>query len=331
MNTLDPKKVREKADIEAVLQELKMPYERNGADLLFRCQSGKHPDMNPSCTIRSEPGEFKNGFIFCFSCKWSADIFELVQKVKACPFPEALRMVDRHGVERFTEGEEEDPKCYSLLFQQFWPKAIPLPEGVQSISLGSDCYEYLRSRNFGPEQIEAYGLLDWETKGRLFIPLRREGTLIGWVARTYCNGKPKALTPPDTPGQRWGMVGFDLLDRELPAVHLTEGWASCMRVTQAGFLNVLAACGSSLRSEQVFELQWTKRIVLWLEGDIAGRGMLQEVLSWLGRDRFVEYIQLPDRRDPADYSPEGLKQLYNQRARWAPMRRSRDYAEKRVS
>lgn len=319
----DPKKVRIKADVESVLSELGIRFERNHPDLVIRCPSGAHADRNPSCTVHAVPGEEKNGLIFCFSCKWSADIFDLVERVKNYRFPEAVNLVDRHGIERFVEGEDEDPRCYETLFRHFRPRALALPAGVRSMHLGSECFDYLCSRNFGWRQVEHYNLMDWRCKDRLFVPLLREGRLIGWVARTYRKGRPKALTPPGTPGQRWGFVGFDRLDRDLPAVHLTEGWASCMRVEQAGFQNALAVCGSSLRMEQALELGWAKRLVLWLEGDVAGRGFLNEVLSWLGNDRFIEFVQLPEKKDPADYSPNGLKQLYAQRAVWARPRRSR--------
>jgi DNA primase len=310
---VNPGQIRERADLESVMGELGLTFERQRDDLWFRCRSGEHPDNTPSCAITDAQGdERRHGMVYCQSCKWSTDVFGLVMAVKRCPFPEALRFVERHGRQNMVEGEE-DPKIYDSLLRPSEPPDAVLPDGLQRIQNGSECYRYLIDRSFSRREIVHFRLMDWRAHGRLFIPCYREGRIISWVARDYLRGKPKVLTPARAAGAKWAMVNRDGLDRRNKEVHVTEGWASCFRVWQAGFTNVVAACGSRLKMEQVFDLAWVERFVMWQEGDFAGEGFTGEILAWLGRGRTFAVVELPRGTDPADHNTRGLHGLYERR------------------
>jgi len=214
------------------------------------------------------------------------------------------------------EGEE-DPAVYRRLLRRAGPGIIEPPEGLRPIRFErgerTACAAYLLSRGFGEREVDRFGLLDWPGKYRIFVPVTRHGLLISYVARSYSNGKPKVLTPLAASGARWAMVNFDGLDRSKKEVHLTEGWASCFRVWQAGFTNVVATCGSRLKLEQVLDLAWAERFVLWQEGDRAGESFFGELLAWLGRERMIEAVVMPTKSDPADKGTRELLWLYEHR------------------
>ncbi len=313
---MNPAGARQAADLGSVLAELKVDFERKGTDLWFRCRSGEHPDANPSCAMREDPGEEAHGLVFCHSCKWSTDVFGLVMAVKGCSFPEALRFVERHREANLVEGEE-DPAVYRRLLKRAGPEEVELPRGLRPITFErgrrTACAEYLLSRGFGKREVDHFGLADWPGRGRLFVPVTRHGKFISYVARSYVEIKPKVLTPLAASGARWAMVNFDGLDRAKEEVHITEGWASCFRVWQAGFANVVATCGSRLKLEQVLDIAWAERFVLWQEGDRAGAAFFGELLAWLGRGRLVEAVVLPYKTDPADFGTRELLELYEHR------------------
>jgi len=313
---VNPAEVRQGTDLGSVMAELKVDFERKGTDLWFRCRSGEHPDGTPSCAMREEPGAEAHGLVFCHSCKWSTDVFGLVMAVKSCPFPEALHFVGRHREANLVEGEE-DPAVYRRLLKRAGPGEVELPEGLRSIVFErgrrTECAEYLLSRGFGQREVDHFGLRDWPGRTRLFVPIFRNGMLISYVARTYFGITPKVLTPLAASGARWAMVNHDGLDLRKEEVHITEGWASCFRVWQAGFKNVVATCGSRLKLEQVLDLAWAKQFVLWQEGDRAGEAFFGELLAWLGRGRSVEAVVLPYKTDPADFGTRELLELYEHR------------------
>lgn len=318
---MNPAEIRMRADLGSALAELEVEFDRKGTDLWFRCRSGEHPDANPSCAMREEPGQEGHGLVYCHACKWSTDVFGLIMAVKGYPFPDSLRFVERHREQNLVDGEE-DESLYGRLLQRSTPAEIELPPGVMEIRPKHSCSRYLLSRGFGWDVVKHFMMLDWRDEGRLFVPIYRGGNLISFVARSYRDQKPKVLTPPGASGARWAMVNYDRLDKTRAEVHLTEGWASCIRVWQAGFTNVVATCGSRLKMEQVLDLAWVERLVFWEEGDHAGVSFFGDVLGWLGRDRTVEVIHLEEGKDPADYDAREIRGFYNQRTIWSTRRRS---------
>lgn len=317
----NPAELRAELDLGSLLEELGVEAEHRSGEHWFRCRSGLHPDRTPSCAIRDEPGMERHGFVYCQSCKWSTDVYGLIMAVRHCSFPAALNFAERHRGQNLLDGAEEDESIYRRLLKPGGPPEIEPPEGLAPIEITSaagSCYRYLAKRGFSWREVEQFGLRDWQAEGRLFVPVTRRGRLISWVARSYRDGKPKVLTPPGCAGARWAMVNFDgLAWKQGGEVHLTEGWASCFRVWQAGFGEVVATCGSRLKQEQALDLAWTGRIVHWQEGDHAGEAFFVEVLGWLGRGRQVEVVRLPEGTDPADYGVREIRALYEQRTIWS--------------
>jgi len=314
MGNKKTEETRESVDCEDLLFRLSLPYKKLGSNLWLRCQSGRHPDRKPSFQLTSNVGKKDNGLGHCFSCKWGCDVFSLVQKVKKFSFSDSVEFVEKSVFGNFWEGDESD-ESYNQIFGDEDLHEERKPKGLKKIIPGSECMQYLADRGFGNEVIKKYGLRDWVKENRVYIPVRMENKLILWVARTYVDSIPKVLTPKDSKGSKFALFGWDFLDREKRRISLTEGWASAIRVTQANFSNSLAACGSKLSIKQAEKLLWVKRIIFWLEGDEAGEQFLTQTREWLGRGRKIDVVELPAKKDPADYSPEKLIKFYNRRKR----------------
>lgn len=300
--------IRQRVDVRDVVDRLGMDYRVVGEDVVIRCRSGQHADRNPSMRVNSEGGE-RNGLFYCFSCKWGGDLFDLVQKIRDCDFKSSVDFVKRSVGRRIGGFEfDEDAEIYDGTFVAGL-QAVAKPGGVVPVLYGSSCYRYLVSRGVGKREIERFGLLDWRTRERVFVPVIVDGVMVSWVARTYVGSKPKALTPKKSSSKN-NLFGFDLLNKHDKTISIVEGWLSAIRVWQAGFQNVVATCGSKLSMEQAERLSAFDRIIFWKEGDVAGRVFSVDVADWLGRDRKIVIIELPEGTDPADFSTKRLKMFY---------------------
>ena len=171
--------------------------------------------------------------------------------------------------------------------------------------------KYLADRGFGAAEVQAFGLMDWRWRGRLYIPVKRQGLLIAWDARSYNGNNPKVLTPKcNTEGSQWGLFGLDQADRSKPGVHVVEGWADVLRIFQTGLPNPHGIRGSKITEQQVAELWWADTFFVWQEGDIAGSVMSQEMRGWFAGKK-VEIIKLPKGMDPAEFRPGELLTLFS--------------------
>lgn len=300
-------RLRASVDVCAVLRSVGVDCKHSHRSVRIRCISGKHVDNNPSLEVRVDPGNRYNGLGHCFACGWGGDIYHVVSHVKRCSIADAYDYVDGMTlVEDFKEAIE-----YDVNFKKWLPSVGVEPAAIVGIAKDSLCCQYLAGRGIGEVEIARYGLRDWRWRGRVFVPLTRKKTFTSWIARSYIHGHPKVLTPTggDT---RWSIFGYDLLDTGLESVHICEGWVSAIRVWQAGFENAVGLCGSKMTEEKVVDLAPFRKLVVWEEGDHAGRGLTCEIKQWLGR-REISVVRLPDSTDPADYSSAELNCLYNER------------------
>jgi len=302
-------KIRQQTDVAHLLTRLKIEYKVNGDELIATCPHKKHPDKTPSWKIHD--GGEKNGFFYCFPCSWGGDVFTLVEYVKQCHFIEAVEFVKK-SCKRKIEILEDSEDDYEELFESYEPSKVRKPDGLKLPEKESRCLEYLQERGINAHEIKRYGILDWPWKQRAWVPLTRNNILISWLARSYTGKNPKVITPKGNEGfHDWAFFGLDQADKYNQTINFTEGWISCIRLYQAGFDNPVAACGSVITEEQVDELSWVKRIIQWQEGDVAGRAMTRDLRQWFGRRCRIDVVELPKKKDPADFSSSTLRKLFD--------------------
>jgi DNA primase len=94
------------------------------------------------------------------------------------------------------------------------------------------------------------------------------------------------------------------------AVVVTEGFFDCMKITQAGYPSV-CVMGSDVSDRQADILcARFERMVLFFDGDAAGRQGTDRALVALGRrGRYVRAVLLPDGSQPDQLSEEEIKRL----------------------
>ena len=311
---MDVATLKSRIHIEDLLKELGVAYKKAGSDeFLIRCRSGLHPDKNPSLRVKVDPGGKRNGLMYCFSCGWGGDVITLTQKVKKLTFIESLDFI-RKVARQEIQPEKEEELNYERTFGSFEPKEVKIPIGLFKITPSSECFQYLRDRGIGELEIDRYELRDLKWRQRVFVPLSRFGAIISWLARSYRGVEPKVITPRSEQGwHHWAFFGYDLLDRENTTLHLTEGWVSCIRLVQSGFRNAIATCGSKLTAEQVMDILWAKKVIVWKEGDSASDKLVCDVVGWMGRGREIQIVEMPEKTDPADFNRGDLVKLFKER------------------
>lgn len=309
----EARKIRRRVDIEDVLRRLRIEFKRRDDDLYSVCPNPEHKDRDPSWHIRSVQGDMKNGVFNCWSCKWSGDIYSLVSKLRGVDFAGAVAFVKASMREAATIAPAEISDDDYLQGMQpaeppeigfFWPdeRGVLRPFTPKPIRFDSDCAVYLRSRWIGSQYVERHGLLDWQEKRRIIVPILRRGRMISWVARSYVGASPKTFAPKGAP-KRWEIFGLDLLDHAIAEVNIVEGWVDQIRLSQIGVQNALAICGSTLTEPQVEEIVFARRVIVWMDGDKAGEVLAEDVAGWLGYERELMIVEMPEGKDPGDYSP----------------------------
>ena len=199
------------------------------------------------------------------------------------------------------------------------PKVINPPLGFTLKNLDHErAFAYAEARGISRTTAEQFGLavaLAGGYKGRLVIPLidrqGEEDVLVGYSSRAVDESEPKYLFPSREKGFYKSHLVFNLARvRGQRAAVVVEGFFDCMKVTQAGF-PVVAVMGCDM-SEYQAELLCNhfERLVLFFDGDAAGRQGSDRALVEIGRrGRYVRAVLAPDGCQPDQLSEEDIKRL----------------------
>jgi len=313
-------------DVEKLLFKLGIQYEKRGIELYAKCPHPDHKDKDPSWHIRSDIGNDMNGVFHCWSCKWAGNPISLLRTLKGLVRNQAIEFLQVVQKQPIAEKKEISEKDYFRDLKPFEPSDIGFywrdkPFKPVSIGFGSQCQKYLASRWIGLGYIERFGLLDWQERERVIVPITRNGKMISWVARSYNGASPKTLAPKGAP-KRWELFGLDQADKTKPEANLAEGWADVIRLDQHSIVNPIGLNGSKLSEYQVESLLWADKITLWLDGDRVGRLLSYDAVQWFCKEIFI--VAIPKGKDPASFKIGELDEFKPQR--WENFRRDDEQA-----
>jgi DNA primase len=186
-----------------------------------------------------------------------------------------------------------------------------------------------------PEKLlEASGLFSRDQSGRLYDRFRRRimfpisnesGKVIAFGGRAMGDDMPKYLNSPETPIYSKSNVLYHL-DRAKESLRqndfaiLVEGYMDAIAVARAGFLNVVASCGTSLAEPQIKLLsRFTRRVVVNYDPDTAGQTATERSIGLLLEKEFdVRVLRLPGGADPDLFLREQGAEAYRKLLAQAP-------------
>ena len=143
--------------------------------------------------------------------------------------------------------------------------------------------------------------------GRIVIPIHDEaGRLVAYAGRSLDGSEPRYRFPK---GFVKSAILFNLYRFSSDEVVIVEGFFDCLNVWQAGYQNVVALMGSSLSEAQEKLLSRFKRIILFLDGDAAGRNATKLIADRLVRSHSVRVVHLDAGRQPDQLSSEEIRGL----------------------
>ncbi len=189
--------------------------------------------------------------------------------------------------------------------------------------------DFLLAKTYPLERIRQTGLIvqkEGESlvydrfRERIIFPIFDElSRPIGFGGRILkkTEGKAKYINSPETPLYNKSKVLYGLhLAKEsmrTQGVIVVEGYMDVLTLSQADFLNVVAASGTAFTQEQIRLIKrYTQKLWLVFDPDIAGiSATLKSMDLLMEHDMEVKVISLPSGLDPADYLLKGNKDEFS--------------------
>jgi len=210
----------------------------------------------------------------------------------------------------------------------FEPQAVEPPGEIVSLrDLPADhaARVYVQQRKFDPDWladkfdvgfVAASKLLKPNPAGRLYIPIKYHNELVGWQCRAINDTTlPKYLNAPNM-RKSAVLYNYDAASKE-PYVIVVEGVPAVWRLGSAAVC--LFGKSMSLFQKNLIAKTWAgKPVFLMLDND-ASQEMAQAQILLRQHSLQVVPIELPDERDPADYSVPAITDILIDRASSAGM------------
>jgi DNA primase len=200
-------------------------------------------------------------------------------------------------------------------------------------SAGDALLRHLKTK-YSEKLLDASGLFARDQSSRLYDRFRRRimfpianesGKVIAFGGRAMGDDMPKYLNSPETPIYSKSNVLYHLDGakesvRQNDFAILVEGYMDAIAVARAGFVNVVASCGTSLAESQIKLLsRFTRRVVVNYDPDAAGQAATERSLALLLEKEFdVRVLVLPGGADPDKFLKEQGAEAYGQLLAQAP-------------
>jgi len=273
----------------------------------------------------------------CFVCGKGGNVFDFVMALEDVKLAEAAEIIAKSfGIPRkTTPGSSQKPlggakKAKAepeVNAKQEEPERAKKEEEYNkplSFTLKNldHTHPYLKERGLTEETIKTFGLGYCDKgimKGRIVIPITNwKGELVAYAGRwpgDHPDNESKYKLPL---GFKKHLEVFNFhkavysmsIDGKLIIV---EGFFDCMKIWQAGFMNVVAVMGAEISEEQAEFITKTLgkdgRIITLFDGDEAGYHGAFKALSMFLHKNFVKEIRLDKGQQPDKLTEKQIKDL----------------------
>ncbi|PYO93210.1 MAG: DNA primase [Gemmatimonadetes bacterium] len=324
--------VRDAADIVGIIGET-VELKRTGTDFRGRCpfHGGTHRNF---AVIP------KKGMFYCFVCHEAGDIYTFFMKRLGMDYPTAVREVARRvgitipertgptgpdpheplfaalatAADWFARQLRENTEAMKYLESRHVTMEQAQVQGLGFAPRGAAFLDAMKGLGLREEVLLEAGLIVKREdgskiprfRGRLLFPIHDlRSRIVAFSGRILGEGEPKYLNSPETPVFHKGQLLYNLHVakhgmRKAERAILVEGQFDVLRLTLAGFEEVVAPLGTGLTEEQAALLQrHTAHVILLYDSDEPGLRATFRAGDVLLRHKLrVSVASLPEGEDP---------------------------------
>jgi 5S rRNA maturation endonuclease (ribonuclease M5) len=174
------------------------------------------------------------------------------------------------------------------------------PKEIKLASLTNFWREWLKNRGIKQSTINKFDLQYDELSGSIAYPLRIKGAVVGYQLRDKSKQiKTIRYAADDKP------FLFECRSDNTESVVVVEDPVSAMKIWQEADINTVALLGTNLNcTNKLFLIEEYKKIVIWMDGDLAGYKAAQKISNDLSQ--FCETFITFTKQDPKDLEASNI-------------------------
>lgn len=316
------KKLTDKMDVRAILEELNFQHIKSAGSQLRSC-CAIHQGNNDSAFVINK----KTGMWYCFTgCQSGGDIYDLIMQVNEIGFTQAVRwLADIQGVTVDWDKEEIDENYFRDEAKKFIEQMMKrinkkeLPEYTPKGLKFSKINDY---RGYSPETIEHWKLrycTEGELKDRIVIPLEDvDKRLVGLTGRaTLSEQQHKFFHRPRSLHTGYFLTGLgrnlEYVREANNSVIITEGIFDAARWWDCGYKFTCCPIGTFLTEEHMSQLfkAGVTTAYLAFDADKAGMNGIRKAIKKMTHKFDLYVLAYPEGKDADDLSQDELDKVFS--------------------
>ncbi|WP_455257720.1 DNA primase [Peptoniphilus asaccharolyticus] len=331
-------KIRAQVDIVDLISDY-LPLKKSGSNYMGLCPF--HNEKTPSFSVSPAKGIFK-----CFGCGAGGDHISFIMQKENLSFREAVEfLANKYNIE-LKEYKNNESKQHRELREKIYEanrdaaiyymncltkssvalnylknrsidKSIILKFGIGYSSDGwTNLYDYLKSKGYGDEELEAANLISKSKRGtyidrfrnRIMFPiLDISKRVIAFGGRTLDSSIPKYLNSSDTiifnKGDNLYNINKVKEENKTGKIILVEGYMDVISLYKSGINYSVASLGTAFTENQAKLIKkYAEEVYICYDSDQAGiRATDRAIDILLSQNVKPKIIQLTDGMDPDDF------------------------------
>ena len=243
-----------------------------------------HNEKTPSFLVNTHRNLF-----FCHGCKVGGDAISFVMEYKKMDFIQAMEEIAS------IYNYELDLNKNDMMKE--------LDEKTERLLSNKEAMNYLKERSINIEIIKKFNI--GFDKGRIYLPIFRNKTHIGYTARTIKDDRPKYLHSKGLDRKNL-LYGYRHILDNVDNIFITEGVFDTISLTKPNY-NAVAVLGAGLSEIQCKMIESkTESVILCFDNDEAGRKATMKAMDLLLRHTLLDiYVLTPTGKDIDEMIQEG--------------------------
>ena len=284
-----------------------LTLKKKGNEFITLCPF--HEEKSESFFINNAKGLF-----FCFGCKAKGNMFHFISQYYNIPLFDAAKKISEQfniklNLEYQTEKVNQNifhimHEIYKFFLAQNtnieYQNFIKKRQIIQKLGYSAydkSLYQYAIEKNINIKILQTVGLLTINNQNvffnRIIFPIiNYKNQIVAFGGRGINqNILPKYLHSKESSifYKKYILYGENIaLKNTHSQIFVVEGYIDCIKMQEKGFLNTVAALGTSLTIYHINKLwKYTKEIVMFFDGDIAGKKALKKTIELI-----IPYLEM---------------------------------------
>ena len=321
MSRINVEVIKDKIDIVELISNYTEVKRRGSNSYMAYCPLDGHNDKTPSLSI-----DKKKGLWNCFGCGEGGDVITFIERMEGVEFKEAIKLLINNSSIDYEEIQITEYRVNDFNINKLM-EAIKLYNNTkfldkQLLEKYNQTHRYFIEKGFKQETLDYFNIgycsdVNDDLYNRVTIPwFDSKDRLVAINGRDITETKGKKYYLKKGSTKKSTLYNLSNLDKNDKPIILVESEKDVWWLYQSGYKRVVALGGTSLGKRKWLLRKYTNKVILALDGDIAGMKARAKITKSLYNLMDIYAVNIPQSKDVSDLNKQEIDNAFNNKTKF---------------